>query len=334
MKISASIYSSKNQDLPALIRDLDDHSVDLLHVDCNDDPAVFDDIKKIQQLTSIPIDLHIITTTPERYYPLLEECPVTYVTFQYEPVSGPIEVPKSITAKLGLAITSDTDIDVFDAYAEQFSFILFMATVPGQSGGKFNKDNFRKIRRFRNQYPDKHIHVDGGVNAEVSFILRNMAVYSAVVGSYLFSEPLGAALLKLKTHDTDSHFLVKDFMREIDELPILYPKNASLREVLENIEEYKMAFTILVDEAGKLKGLISNADVRRGMLQHIDDLNKMSVQELVNTSPIVIHEDRTVMELLKFVKAQKTTINYLPVIDAQQKVTGAISFTNLIKGEL
>jgi pentose-5-phosphate-3-epimerase len=334
MKISASIYSSKNQALPDLIRDLDDHSVDLLHVDCNDDPGVFDDIKKIRELTNLPIDLHIITPNPEKYYPLLEECPVEYVTFQYEPLSEPIEVPKSISAKLGLAITSDTDIEVFDAYADRFSFILFMATVPGQSGGKFNKENFRKIRRFRNQHPSIHIHVDGGVNAEVSFILRNMAVYSAVVGSYLFSEPLGAALLKLKTHETDSHFLVKDFMREPDELPILQPHQHTLKEVLETIERFKMAFTLLVDEAGKLKGLISNADVRRGMLSHIEDLNKIEVSELINTTPIVIDEDKTVMELLRFVKAQNVPINYLPVVNADKQLTGAISFTNLIKGEL
>ena len=31
-----------------------------------------------------------------------------------------------------------------------------------------NKENFKKIRKFRSTYPGKKIHVDGGVNGEVS----------------------------------------------------------------------------------------------------------------------------------------------------------------------
>jgi len=75
------------------------------------------------------------------------------------------------------AFTTHTGIEVFDDYP-QFDFILIMATVPGQSGGVFDKINFEKIRKFRKQYPIKSIHVDGGVNGEVSFILRNMGVSS------------------------------------------------------------------------------------------------------------------------------------------------------------
>ena len=39
MKISASIYSNKTQDLPEVIKDLDEHQIDFFHVDCNDDLA-------------------------------------------------------------------------------------------------------------------------------------------------------------------------------------------------------------------------------------------------------------------------------------------------------
>ena len=92
-----------------------------------------------------------------------------------------------------------------------------MATIPGESGGKFDKSNFTKIREFSQLYPDKKIHVDGGVNAEVSFILRNMGVYLSVSGSYLFnSVSIGSALLNLKLNEVESHFLVKDFMQKTD----------------------------------------------------------------------------------------------------------------------
>jgi len=66
MKISASIYSSKTQKLPEVIKDLDDHQIDFFHVDCSDDPRVFDDLKVIREYSNKPIDLHIITDSPEK----------------------------------------------------------------------------------------------------------------------------------------------------------------------------------------------------------------------------------------------------------------------------
>ena len=171
MKISASIYSDKKRSLKEVIKDLMDHQVDLLHVDCNDEPGVFEDIQTIRSLCDIPIDLHIITETPGKYYELLEKHPVEYVTFQYENLKEPLNIPETVSGKKGIAVITPTDVSIFDNYSS-FDFILIMATVPGQSGGKFDTYNFSKIREFRKRYPTKSIHVDGGVNGEVSFILR------------------------------------------------------------------------------------------------------------------------------------------------------------------
>jgi len=335
MKISASVYSSTSQSLPEIIRDLDVHGADLFHIDCNDDIRVFDDIAEIKKLSKTPIDLHIISADPEKYFAKAAELDVDYLTFQYENLKTRLNVPDNIKAKLGLAITSATDISVFADYAGQFDFILFMTTTPGQSGGVFDKANFKKIHEFRQRFPNKNIHVDGGVNGEVSFILRNMGVYSSVSGSYLMnSESMGAAMLNLKTHEVDSHFQVKDFMRTVDELPLLKKKDRSVTGILRSIEEYDVGFTILIDDDGKLEGIVTNADVRKGLLKHTDDLNKVSVADITNANPVKANENFSVMELLRFIKQQSFAISYLPVVDDTNKVTGAVTFFNLIKGEL
>ena len=88
MKISASIYSDAARPLQAVIADLVAHQVDLLHIDCNDNLSVFDDIKLIRSICSVPLDLHIITSEPEKFYPFLIENPVDYVTFQLEDLQG------------------------------------------------------------------------------------------------------------------------------------------------------------------------------------------------------------------------------------------------------
>jgi ribulose-phosphate 3-epimerase len=333
VKISASIYST-SRPLEEVVRELDAHRIDLFHVDCNDDPKVFEDIAKIRTLSKTPVDLHIISNTPEKYFPLLEKTPCDYVTFQYEDLPGKLEIPSSIKGKIGLAITAVSDIDVFDQYASRFDFILMMATIPGKSGGEFNKDIFRKIRAFRKKYPEKRVHVDGGVNGEVSFILRNMGVYASVSGSYLFkAETVGSALLNLKTHEHESHFAVKDFMMANGEIPVLKPGERSFENVLKSIEEYAMGFTILADNSGRMEGIISNADVRKGLLKNIGRLDQINEQDITNKTPVVVNENATVVELIRLIKSKKFPITYLPVVNNENKVTGALTFFNLVKGE-
>ena len=335
MKISASIYSNKEKNLPSLIKELDDHNIDFFHIDCNDDPAVFNDINIIRQISSTPIDLHIISSEPEKFYAGIADNDIEYVSFQFENLLNPLKLPNGIKSRTGLAITSDTSVEVFNDYADQCSFVLFMTTVPGQSGGSFNKENFRKIRKFARLFPGKKIHVDGGVNAEVSFILRNMGVYAAVTGSYLLNaDYVGAALLNLKSDNISSHYHLSDFMIDVNELPLLRVKSFDFQDVLHSIEDYKLGFTSVVDEQNKLVGIITNADVRKGLIKHINDMNNIPVEDLINTNPVVINQNRTINELLRLIKSLRFPILYIPVVDDENRLVGAVTFNNLIKGEL
>lgn len=334
MKISASIYSDKIRPLADVIKDLEDHQVDLLHVDCNDDLSVFEDIAKIRTWTSIPIDLHIITNDASKYYDLLRQHPVEYLTFQYEDLEGELEIPSDIQGKKGLAVITPTSIEVFDKF-QDFDFILIMATIPGQSGGKFDAVNFSKIRQFRKQFPEKSIHVDGGVNGEVSFILRNMGVSSSVSGSYLFNAPsIGHALMNLTKRDVESSFEVKDFMIPLSECPVVFEEKLDLAAVLKSIEKGGLGFCLVIDENENFKGLISNADIRKGMLAHLDDLNTINPIELVNRKPVSVNSTSTVFEMLQLIKLCNFPIMYLPVLENNGKSVGIVNFVNLIKAEL
>jgi ribulose-phosphate 3-epimerase len=334
MKISASIYSDKVRPLAEVIDDLKDHQVDLLHVDCNDDLSVFDDIKAIRAMCDLPIDLHIITPTPSKYYALLEENPVEYVTFQYEDLKESLNIPDTVTGRKGIAVITPTPVTIFEEYSH-YDFILIMATIPGQSGGKFDTVNFSKIREFRNTYPDKSIHVDGGVNPEVSFIIRNMGVTSAVSGSYLFNAAsVGNALMNLTKRSIESTYTVSDFMIPLNESPVVKMNELSLESVLMSIEKGGLGFTLVVDDKGMSKGLISNADVRKGLLNNLNDINKLEAVQLVNSHPTTISDDSTVIEMLQLIKHSTFPITYLPVVSKDGFAKGIVTFVNLIKGEL
>lgn len=334
MKISASIYSDKKRSLIDVIKDLELHQVDLLHVDCNDDLNVFNDIKSIREWCTIPIDLHIITSEPEKYFELLIQNPVEYVTFQYEDLKAPLIIPKEITGKKGLAVITPTPIEVFDAYSD-FDFILIMATIPGQSGGVFDKINFSKIRQFRKKYPSKSIHVDGGVNGEVSFILRNMGVSSSVSGSYLFNAPsVGHALMNLTKREIESHYCVEDFMIPLSESPIVNYTEASTKSILEAVENGNYGFALVVGNQNKLVGLVSSADIRKAWLKNIDQLISVTKDDLINKNPKIISNKTTVFDMLQLIKKSSFPVMYLPVIDENQNAVGIVNFVHLIKGEI
>lgn len=354
MKISASVYSNKDKTLDNLVKELDRYRVDFFHIDCNDDISVFEDIKQIRKISSTPIDLHIISPEPEKFFDGIIRTKTELVSFQFENLKSPLNIPKEISSKLGLAIVSDTAIDVFERYASICDFVLFMTTSPGKSGGTFNKDNFKKIRKFKTLFPATKVHVDGGVNDEVSFVLRNMGVSLIVSGSYLVNaDYVGAALHNLKSDIISSHILVGDFMLGIEESPVLKTDNFSFYDVLKSIEDYNMGFTMIADSTGKLEGIITNADVRRGLLKmeveqsdpdisgfigngnekKVLDLNELNPVNIINRNPVKINQKNTVSELLQMVKSLKFPILYLPVVDDENRLVGTITFNNLIKGE-
>ncbi|MEM6263499.1 MAG: CBS domain-containing protein [Bacteroidota bacterium] len=335
MKISASLYSNKTRDLQDLVAELDSYEVDYFHIDSRDRLEVFDDIANIRSWSNTPIDLHIISQEPERFLTGIQSNEVELVTYQYEDLKDERQVPQKTKAEQGLAITSETPIEVFEPFQSRCDFVLFMTTIPGMSGGKFQKINFQKIRAFKKQFPHTRIHVDGGVNHEISFILRNLGVASVVSGSYLVNDPsIGAAMLKLRRQEVPSpHFLVGEFMLGLEDTPLLPVEGTTFLDALESIEQYGLGLTIVVDADRKIQGIVTNADVRRGLLRHRQDLNQVPLSEIINPSPVVAMEDQTVSDMLEMVKNQDFPILYLPVVNAAKEVVGTLTFTNLIKGE-
>ncbi len=334
MKISASVYTHGPRSLTELVKELDECGIDCLHLDCNNDPAVFEDIALIRQISKLPLDLHIISPSPAKYFEAIRKFQVEMVTFQHEAIEGKFAIPADLPSEIGIAISAESELSVFDSYSARAKFILFTGSTPGLSGGRFNNQTFRRIREFSRRYPGKKIHVDGGVNDEVSFILRNIGVRTVVSGSYLVnSNSIARSLLQMQRPEVGSHYFVRDFMLLPDELPVINENQLSLPRVLHAIEDLGMGFAIVVNENQKLMGLVTNADIRRALLKHIDDLNAVTVGSLVNRNPKVVNEGLTVSEMLDLIKEINFPVLYMPVVNDSNQLTGAIKFNNLVKGE-
>ncbi|MBI1185440.1 CBS domain-containing protein [bacterium] len=335
LKISASVYAHTEDEIDQTISNLEQIGVDYLHVDCNDDMAVFDEIEQMRRHSAKPIDLHIISPRPLEYLPLIARHKPEFVSLQYELLPADFSFPAIQGVSFGLAIATSTPVDVFAKYRQQVDFILVMATTPGQSGGKFDPQNFKKIRAFMRHFPEKKVTVDGGVNAEVSFVLRSYGVHTAVVGSYLAKSPNRAASLSLLKHENvESHYTVADMMVSRKHLPILSMAQCTMQKLLEINEEFRLGYTLVEDENQKLLGISTNADLRRGLLKKMGHFDELTVDDFINFSPKTINENTTISQMLDMIRKSEHFISYMPVLDDNQRLTGAINLHFLIKGEL
>ena len=276
--------------------------------------------------------MHIITSDPYKYFDKIKRFKIEYVQFQYENLNiAHIDLPYIEGTKWGLALRGDTPIDVFDSFLD-FDFIMFMTTMPGVSGGVFDKSCFRRIRKFRSKYQNKQIFVDGGVNAEVAFILRNMGVSSVVCGSFLVNNFEAKALLDLRVNNVKSSYQIKDFM--IDDIPLLEENSSTVVDVLRFIENYKLGFVVFKNTLGRFVGIASNADVRRAFLKSPDDFTKVNVDDIINRNPFVLNENLTIYEMLSLIEQQDFVVNFFPVVNNNLEPVGAVTFFNLIRSEI
>ena len=123
-------------------------------------------------------------------------------------------------------------------------------------------------------------------------------------------------------------------MQKTDSSPIINSKDLTLESLLLTFKNGALGFAIINDENGKFAGIIGNADLRNGLLKHVNDLNSLNMRELINPNPLVINENINVHEMLQFIKKQTKPVIYLPVVSNDNKTVGVVSFLNLIKGEL
>jgi ribulose-phosphate 3-epimerase len=187
MRISASISSLQKRQIPDTVSMLDQAGVNFYHLDSVENREIFDFAKSLGEITQTPMDLHLITSDPVKYWDEIRESGIEAIVIQLEALHSTLIIPDDMRGKVGLAILATSSPELFKPYEKVASSLLIMTTTPGYSGGKFQKEQFANIMRFRFMYPKVPLIVDGGVTAEISSVLTFMGIPQVVSGSYLFS---------------------------------------------------------------------------------------------------------------------------------------------------
>ncbi|HBG5343580.1 TPA: ribulose-phosphate 3-epimerase [Clostridioides difficile] len=200
--ICASIMCADQMKLKEELEALEEAGVKLLHCDVMDGIFVKnlamgpELLKSISENTTIPLDIHLATETPDKYIDMMSYIKPKYISFHVESsadVKADIQKLRDYGIGPVLAISPQTSVDKIEEYIGLVEGILVMTVNPGFAGQKFNLsvlDKLDKLTEILKDY-DKppFIEVDGNINKDTIKLMNGKKVDVYVVGtSALFND--------------------------------------------------------------------------------------------------------------------------------------------------
>lgn len=197
-RINPSILSADFVNLESELQAI--ASADLVHVDVMDNhfvpnltmgPPI---VSRIQQVSPIPLDVHLMISDADRWAPGYAELGAFSVTFHAEAAEHPVALARrlrEIGARAGLALKPGTDPEPYFEMMPEFDQILVMTVEPGFGGQSFMADMMPKLRKFAEQKRktglDIWLQVDGGITVDTIGLAVEAGADTFVAGSAVYS---------------------------------------------------------------------------------------------------------------------------------------------------
>ena len=174
-------------------------TADLVHVDIMDNhfvpnltfgPAM---AERLQELSTIPLDVHLMIDDPDRWAPSYAELGAYSVTFHAEAAADAVKLARrlrDIGARAGIALKPDTPVEPFLDLLPEFDQVLVMTVEPGFGGQSFMAETMPKLGLLREAVKktglDVWLQVDGGITADTIVIAAEAGADTFVAGSSVF----------------------------------------------------------------------------------------------------------------------------------------------------
>jgi ribulose-phosphate 3-epimerase len=207
--IAPSILSADFARLGDEIRAVTEAGADWIHVDVMDGHFVNNItigvpvVKSLKKFATLPLDVHLMIETPEKYVEAFAKAGADYLTIHVESTENPeavIEQIRNAGAKPGITLRPRTALETVLPLLSKVDLVLVMTVEPGFGGQSFMMDQVEKITRLRTEIDRKGfkclIEVDGGVNAETVSHLKDADVL--VAGSFVFHNDYRKSIQTLK----------------------------------------------------------------------------------------------------------------------------------------
>ena len=198
--IAPSILTADLGHLADAIREAEDAGVDAFHLDVMDGQFVPNItfgpliVESIRKFTALPLDLHLMIVSPDRYVQSFAEAGATSITVHQEVcwhLHRQIAQIKELGLRASVAINPATPLSAVEEVLPDLDMLLVMSVNPGFGGQSFIPRTIEKVRRARSLL-DAHaanaeLQVDGGVGTGNIACLAAAGATSFVTGSAVYN---------------------------------------------------------------------------------------------------------------------------------------------------
>lgn len=203
VRIAPSILSADFARLADQVALVEHAGAGLIHVDVMDGhfvpnitmgPNV---VAALRRVTSLPLDVHLMITEPDRYLEVFVRAGATTLTVHAEATSDlrqSLLRIRQLGARSGVAIRPATSVDVIAPVVDVLDHVIVMSVNPGFSGQSFIEGSLDKVRAARTLVgPAIDVEVDGGVDLSNAAAIAEAGANILVAGASVFAQTDPAA---------------------------------------------------------------------------------------------------------------------------------------------
>jgi ribulose-phosphate 3-epimerase len=152
-------------------------------------------VAAVRKITRLPIDVHLMIESPDRYIQAFAEAGADWISVQVETcphLNRTVQQIKETGAKAGVVLNPSTPLSALDWVLEYADYVLIMSVNPGFGGQAFIGNSLEKIRRLRRMIDERGvstlIEVDGGIKENNIGEVAAAGANVFVAGSAIFGQ--------------------------------------------------------------------------------------------------------------------------------------------------
>jgi arabinose-5-phosphate isomerase len=186
------------------------------------------------------------------------------------------------------------------------------------------------------------VHLDAAVAQEAC--PHNLAPTASTTAALALGDALAVALLDKRGFSADdfarSHprgqlprqalVHVSDVMRQGSDLARVQSGVTAMQAVME-MTRGRMGMTAVVDEAGRVRGIFTDGDLRRALEKAVD-FGATRVDALMTAAPRTIGPEALAVEAVQIMESHK--VNQLLVVDERSVLVGALNMHDLFRAKV
>ncbi|MBF0566626.1 MAG: ribulose-phosphate 3-epimerase [Nitrospirae bacterium] len=195
--ISPSILSADFMNLKEEIEATERAGADMLHVDVMDGLFVpnitigFFVVEQIKKITALPLDVHLMIDSPDRYVRDFISAGANVLTIHYEAdrhLHRTINWIKELGARAGVSINPATPVSTLANIIGDVDLLVLMSVNPGFGGQHFIPSSIDKLKSLREMSRGTNalIEIDGGINVNNAPLVVEAGADILVMGSAFY----------------------------------------------------------------------------------------------------------------------------------------------------